>query len=198
MQSHFYIYISIVFQWYKEFFNPMNFDPSNCSLMIRKSLKTPTPKVGINLGMCEFIPSHCSAFPGMWMWLLGCIFNPHLSMPLALVANPKLGLWHTFVANHWILRRSTFIAFMVGKGWPHMMLCNLLLWSLQEIWNFMSCKNNFMSFHPHFTIFALSNQHCQINRWCPHINKHCHHQPIWVDLVSRFVLSHGIVTTIVV
>jgi hypothetical protein len=33
----------------------MSFDPSNYSLKIQKSIKTPTPKWGIQLGMCGFI-----------------------------------------------------------------------------------------------------------------------------------------------
>jgi hypothetical protein len=37
--------ISKSFQWYKEFFNPMNFDPWNCPLKIWESIGTPTPKV---------------------------------------------------------------------------------------------------------------------------------------------------------
>jgi hypothetical protein len=34
------------FQWYKEFFNPMRFDPYDLPLKIRKSIKSPIPKVG--------------------------------------------------------------------------------------------------------------------------------------------------------
>jgi hypothetical protein len=36
------IYISIVFQWYKEFFEPMGFDPYNYALKIQESIGTPT------------------------------------------------------------------------------------------------------------------------------------------------------------
>jgi hypothetical protein len=46
------IQVSRAFQWYRELFNPMNFDPYNHSQW------TPTPKVGAHLGMCGFIPSH--------------------------------------------------------------------------------------------------------------------------------------------
>jgi hypothetical protein len=52
------IYISRSFQSYKEIFNPMNFYLYNCFLKIRKSIKTPTPKVGAHLGVCGLIPSH--------------------------------------------------------------------------------------------------------------------------------------------
>jgi len=77
-------------QWYKEFFNPMNFDPSNYFLKIWDSIGTPiskwigtqTPKMGVHLRVCELNPSHFFTFPRVWMWLLGCTLNPHLSMPL--------------------------------------------------------------------------------------------------------------------
>jgi hypothetical protein len=36
------IYILRAFQWYKELFNPMNFDPWNCLLDIWESIGTPT------------------------------------------------------------------------------------------------------------------------------------------------------------
>jgi hypothetical protein len=45
------IYVSIAFQWYKEVFNPLGFDPCNCSLKIWESTGTSTPKVGIPLGV---------------------------------------------------------------------------------------------------------------------------------------------------
>jgi len=58
------IYIPRVFQWYKFFFNPMNFDPCNRLLKFWKSIGTPIPKMGTHLGMCGFIPSHFRTFPG--------------------------------------------------------------------------------------------------------------------------------------
>jgi hypothetical protein len=59
------IYISIYFQWYKELFNPIGFDPCNCSLKIRESIRTPTPKVGVHLGVWGFILSHSPALLGV-------------------------------------------------------------------------------------------------------------------------------------
>jgi hypothetical protein len=56
------MYVSKNFQRYNEMFNPMNFDPSNHSLKIQNSIKIPTPKVGVNLGVCGFIPSHFFTF----------------------------------------------------------------------------------------------------------------------------------------
>jgi len=76
------IYILRAFQWYKEPFNPMGFDPCNCSLKIWKFIKTPTPKVGAHLGVWGFIPSHSSTLLGAWMWLSGFIFGLHLHKPL--------------------------------------------------------------------------------------------------------------------
>jgi hypothetical protein len=76
------IYILKTFPWYKELFNPMGFDPPNLSLKIWESIETPTPKVGVHLGVCGLIPYNSLTLPRVWMWLLGCIFGPHFSMPL--------------------------------------------------------------------------------------------------------------------
>jgi hypothetical protein len=81
MQAHFK-HILKTFQWYKEIFNQMSFDPSNCSLKIQKSIGILIPKVGVQLGMCGFIPSHSLAFSWVWMWLPSCISSLHLSMAL--------------------------------------------------------------------------------------------------------------------
>ncbi len=60
------IYVSIFFQWYKELFNPMGFDPCNFPLKIQESIGTPTPKMGVQLGVWKFIPSHSFALSGAW------------------------------------------------------------------------------------------------------------------------------------
>jgi len=60
----------------------MSFDPSNCPLKIRNFKGSPIPKVGVHLKVCQFIPSHIFALSKVWMWLPGCTFGPHLSMPL--------------------------------------------------------------------------------------------------------------------
>jgi len=52
------IYAPIAFQWYKERHNLLRFDPCNHSLKFRKSIGTPSPKVGVALGVWVFIPSH--------------------------------------------------------------------------------------------------------------------------------------------
>jgi hypothetical protein len=60
------IYVPRAFQWYKEFFNPMGFNPFNHSLKIWESTGTLTPKVGAHLGVWGFIPSHSPTLLGAW------------------------------------------------------------------------------------------------------------------------------------
>jgi hypothetical protein len=45
------IYVPRAFQWYKELFNPMGFDPYNHFLKIQESTRIPTPKMGAHLGV---------------------------------------------------------------------------------------------------------------------------------------------------
>jgi hypothetical protein len=42
----------------------MSFDPCNRPLKIQESIETPTPKVGVDLGVWGFIPSHFPTLPG--------------------------------------------------------------------------------------------------------------------------------------
>jgi hypothetical protein len=56
--SPFETFMFQAFQWCKEILNPMNFDLWNYSMKIQDSIGAPTPKVGVHLGMCVFIPSH--------------------------------------------------------------------------------------------------------------------------------------------
>jgi hypothetical protein len=79
------IYVPRAFQWYKELFNPMGFNPYDHSLKIRESIGTPTPKVGAHLGVWRFIPSHSLTFPHSReheMWLPGFTLGPHFRKPL--------------------------------------------------------------------------------------------------------------------
>jgi hypothetical protein len=77
------IYISIDFQWYKELFKTMGFDPYNRSLKIRESTKTPTPKMGAHLEVWVFIftLSHTPSWPAFLQ-------------ALVLVVSPRLRLRH--------------------------------------------------------------------------------------------------------
>jgi hypothetical protein len=76
----------------------LSFDPYNCPLKIRESIGTPTPKMGVYLGVWRFIPSHSFALWEHEMWLLGSILartfaNPYfIREPKARVATNKLNM----------------------------------------------------------------------------------------------------------
>ncbi len=89
------IYVSKAFQWHKNIFNPMNFDPWNTFLKIRESIETPPPKVGANLGVCEFIPSHSPTLLGVWNVTPRLPSRPTPLQALALVMSLKLESWHS-------------------------------------------------------------------------------------------------------
>jgi hypothetical protein len=59
------IYVLKSFQWYKKVFNPMTFDPLNCYMKILDSIGTPTPKIGVHLGVCGLIPHYNKRSPYM-------------------------------------------------------------------------------------------------------------------------------------
>jgi len=93
------IYIPRDFQWYKEPLNLKGFDPYNCSLKIRESTGTLTPKVGTHLGVWRFIPSHSLTLLRAWNVTHRLHTWPVSSQALALVASPRLGLWHNPLLN---------------------------------------------------------------------------------------------------
>jgi hypothetical protein len=82
------IYFSIVFQWYKELFNPLGFDFCNRSLKIRESIGIPNSQSGSSLGSVKVHSLTLSYTPRSMVWFLASLFA------LALVINPKLGLRH--------------------------------------------------------------------------------------------------------
>ncbi len=86
------IYIPRAFQWYKELLNPLNFDPYNHSLKIRKSIGTPTPKMEAPLEVWGFIPSHFPTLPGACGVTPGLPSWPATLQAFASVASPRLGL----------------------------------------------------------------------------------------------------------
>ncbi len=86
------VYVSIDFQWCKGIFKSMGFDSCNCTLKIRESIGTPTPMLGVHLGMWGFIPSHSLALPGACNIILGLPSWPTTLQALALIMNPRLGL----------------------------------------------------------------------------------------------------------
>jgi hypothetical protein len=95
------IYIPRAFQWYKNFFNPMTFDPCNCPLKSWESQWTLTHKVGALTWECEgsFLPTLLhSREHEMWLpsSLLAFTFvSPCLSRkPKARVATHYFTTWH--------------------------------------------------------------------------------------------------------
>jgi len=100
------ICVQRAFQWYKEIFNPMNFDTWNCPLKIWKSIKTPTPKVEAHLGMWGFIPSHSPTFLGAWNVTLGLHSWPTPLQAFKLVVSLKLGLRHCECLEFWFEREK--------------------------------------------------------------------------------------------
>jgi hypothetical protein len=77
---------SIAFQWYKEIFKARGFDLCYRPLKFRESTETPTPKMGVHLGVWMFILT-LSHTPGL-------LSSPTFLWTLALVTSPKLGLRH--------------------------------------------------------------------------------------------------------
>jgi hypothetical protein len=88
------IYVLRAFQRYKKCHKPLSFDPWNRSLKFWESTKTPSPKVGVALGVWGFTPSHFLTLLGVCDVTHDLSLGPHLCNPFALVASPKLGLRH--------------------------------------------------------------------------------------------------------
>jgi hypothetical protein len=80
-----------VFQWCKEHFNPMIFNPCNYVLKIQKSTMNPIPKVN-HLGVWGYILSHFPILPGAWNVTPKLHSWPAPLQTFALVTSPRLGL----------------------------------------------------------------------------------------------------------
>jgi hypothetical protein len=76
------IYVPRSFQWYKEFFNPMSFDPNNRFLKIWKSIGIPIPKVRTHLGVWRSNPWHFFTLSGAWNVTPKLILGLHFCKPL--------------------------------------------------------------------------------------------------------------------
>jgi len=85
------IYISIVFQWYKELLEPLGFDLRNHSLNIWESTATPIPNMGVHLGVWGFFPSHSFALSRHENATPELSLGSHPCKSFALVTSPKLG-----------------------------------------------------------------------------------------------------------
>jgi hypothetical protein len=105
------IYASRAFHWHKERNQPLRFDPSNCSLKFRESIGTPSPNLGVALGVWRLPPSHSPTLPGVSDVTPGLPLGSHPYNPFALVASPKLGLRHNVFNTYvewfcWVVSRS--------------------------------------------------------------------------------------------
>jgi hypothetical protein len=79
------IYAPRAFQWYKKHHKTLRFDPCNRSLKFWESTETPSPKVGVALGVWVFTPSHsftlsytlgsmwCDSLASSWPTPLQCL-----------------------------------------------------------------------------------------------------------------------------
>jgi hypothetical protein len=88
------IYVPIAFQWYEKLLEPLGFDLCNHSLNIQESTKTPTPNMGVHLGVRRFFPSHSFALPLHENVTPKLSLGLHPCKPFALVTSLKLRLRH--------------------------------------------------------------------------------------------------------
>ncbi len=105
------IYASRAFHWYKEHHNSLRFDPCNRSLKFRESTETPSPQVGVALGVWVFTPSHSLALsctPGsMWCdsrassWL-NSRASSCLSSRASFWLNSRASFWLNSRASLWL------------------------------------------------------------------------------------------------
>ncbi len=87
------IYVLRAFQWYKGLHKPLRF-PWITLWSFGGSTGTPSPKVGVALGVWKFTPSHFPTLPAVCDVTVGLSFGRHPCNPFVLVVNPKLGLRH--------------------------------------------------------------------------------------------------------
>jgi len=94
------IYVSITFQWYKELFNPLGFDPCNGSLNIWESTGISTPQNGSSIGSVRAYSLTLSCTPeSMWRDSRASLLACNLATP-CLGREPKARVATTWVA--WI------------------------------------------------------------------------------------------------
>jgi len=142
------------------------------------------------------------------VWLLACPFIPFLCLLLnvfSITLCTKLGFSHlfvlgchtSFVTSFWILWGYIFfLVHMVGRGWRHVMLCEILSQPLWKMQGFMSCDNRPMSFCPCLSLHIVELKLCyQSTMFCTLIDIVIV-DPTQVDLVSWTIFFHGVTMTI--
>jgi hypothetical protein len=83
------IWVPRAFQWYKERHKPLSFGPSNRSLKFWESTGTPSPKVGVALGVWGLTPSHSPTLSGVCDVTPRLPLGPHPCNPFCLGRKPK-------------------------------------------------------------------------------------------------------------
>ncbi len=108
------IYVSRAFQWYKELFNPLSFDPCNCLTKMWESIETQIPKVKAPFGSVKVHSFTLSYTPGsMWCDSRTFLLAHNLANPcFGLEPNAKVTTYFTF---NWI---KTFWTPFVWLSWP--------------------------------------------------------------------------------
>ncbi len=110
------IYASRAFHWYKKRHNTLRFDPCNRSLKFQEFTETPSPQVGVALGVWVFTPSHSLALsctPGsMWCdsqassWL-NSRASSCLSSRASFWLNSRASSCLSFRASFWLNSRAS-------------------------------------------------------------------------------------------
>jgi len=96
-----------------------------------------------------------------------------------------LGCHNAFVVSLWILWGFTFFGCVHGEKTT---ISHDVMWDV-----FVTTTRN-VRFHisqaqtPCHAIFAMLSWHYVINRWCPRVDRRCHHWPYlsWFDFVGCF------------
>jgi hypothetical protein len=149
------IYIPRAFQWYKELFKKLNFDPWNRPLKIWEFVGTPTPKVELPWE-CEGSFLHILLHSREHAeWLLGFLLALNLATPFALVASPRLGLRQIrrFVPTMWLVMSGMCLIqekvhsledakFLLEKKWPNTTSIIFKSWYGHRIWRDTTSKSH--------------------------------------------------------
>jgi hypothetical protein len=152
----------VVFQWYKNFFNPLGFNPWNCFLKIRKSTRTPTPKVGAPLGVWRFIPSHFPTLSRTWNVTPGLPSWLAPSQAFALVVSPRLGLWHLlYIGSRSLLKH--FFPFPWPINYDRTSRCNKSSTHSLPIWFWLKISFPFLEILMSHMATSHGPQTAQVN-----------------------------------
>jgi hypothetical protein len=114
IRAHFKHLHSKSFPMYKEY--PLSFDHWNCYLKFRESTGTPSPKMGVALGVWGFTPSQFPTLSKVCDVTPELSLGPHPCNLFALVTSPKLRLWHSRPHNSAILETKAHLGSNLGLG----------------------------------------------------------------------------------